>query len=307
MRPVVRGIRNPGEIRAFRERYQRFFLFGVYATRETRWERFRKDYDDNLKAFNQDDFNDGGEENEPYGQKVGNCFYESDVVLSNDRHISTIGNKDFNELKSMFETYVDLVKKPLSSRQPVRADETLMAMGYAASQRSSCLKRKVGALIVRDGVVLSSGFNEVPGEERPCSDEFGECHRERLSKDLLGELKNEVSLPADKEDNVGRLLKKRARMLDYCRALHAEESAILNLARSGGSVPLETCTMYTTTYPCRLCARKIVGVGLKQLVYFEPYPDPEAVAILRRVRGMRTEVSQGVTFRAYFRVYGEQR
>jgi deoxycytidylate deaminase len=88
--------------------------------------------------------------------------------------------------------------------------------------------------------------------------------------------------------------------------LHAEENAIVNLARNGRSVPLERCTLYTTTYPCRLCANKIVNVGIKRLVYLEPYPDQEAKKILEH-GAVRDEFFEGITFKAYSRVYGEKR
>lgn len=304
---VVRGIRNPGEIHAFRERYHDcFFLFGIYASRNVRWEREKSVYDRDEKSFDEDDLNDTGEGNEDWGQRVGDCFYESDVVFSNDRQITAIGNEDFKALMAKVTQYVDLVREPLTKRQPIRPDEALMAMAYAASQRSSCVKRKVGALIVREAAVISSGFNEVPGQQRPCYGEFKQCLRDQLSGELLGDLIREEPVLEKKKETIKRLLKKHARMLDYCRALHAEESALLNLVRSGAGAPLDTCTMYTTTFPCRLCANKIVSVGLKRLVYFEPYPDPESRAILDG-GGVKAEFFEGVTFRAYFRIYGEQR
>jgi len=92
-------------------------------------------------------------------------------------------------------------------------------------------------------------------------------------------------------------------MLDYCRALHAEESAILNLVKHGTSAPLSKCTLYTTTYPCRLCASKITELGIGRVIYVEPYPDEASKAILRGI----DEFFQGVTFKAYFRIYGEEK
>ena len=64
-----------------------------------------------------------------------------------------------------------------------------------------------------------------------------------------------------------------------------EENAIVNLARNGRSVPLEECVLYTTTYPCRMCANKIANVGIKQVVYLEPYPDQRAKFKFRPFRG----------------------
>ena len=89
--------------------------------------------------------------------------------------------------------------------------------------------------------------------------------------------------------------------MDYCRALHAEENAILNVARVGASAVLPTSTLFTTTYPCNLCANKIAQVGIKHIVYFEPYPMEEAKKILAD-KGVEQEPFEGVTYNGYFRL-----
>jgi len=109
-----------------------------------------------------------------------------------------------------------------------------------------------------------------------------------------------------KEANIKGLFRKEFKILDYCRALHAEENAIVNLARNGRSVPLEECTLYTTTYPCRMCSNKIVNVGIRQIVYVEPYPDEAAKSILKNA-DVKTQFFRGVTFKAYSRLYGEEK
>ena len=96
-------------------------------------------------------------------------------------------------------------------------------------------------------------------------------------------------------------------MLDNCRALHAEENTILALARNGNSTPLSECTLYTTTYPCQLCANKIISVGIERIVYLEPYPQQAAQVILGNAIGVKQECFEGVTYRAYFRLYGERK
>jgi deoxycytidylate deaminase len=101
-------------------------------------------------------------------------------------------------------------------------------------------------------------------------------------------------------------IRHRFRRLDECRALHAEENAIISLARNGRAGPLKECTLYTTTYPCRLCANKIVNLGLGRVVYLEPYPDEEAKVILKN-GGVEDEFFEGVTFKGYSRVYGEKK
>lgn len=304
---VIDSIRNPYEVRELREFSRNFFLFGIYADKERRWARVREKYRGDSVEFSRDDQNDIGEDNPTYGQRVGDCFYEADIALTNDLDFTEVGNEAFESYNAEVLRYVRLVQEPLRSLQPIRRDEPLMAIAYAMSQRSSCRKRKVGAIIVdRDGNVISSGYNEVPAHEKPCTQVYKTCHRDWLTARFLQKLNEQVPEVAPKEADIKLLFRKEFKILDYCRALHAEENAIINLARNGRSVPLEECTLYTTTYPCRMCSNKIVNVGIRQVVYVEPYPDEESKSILKNA-DVKTQFFRGVTFKAYSRLYGEEK
>ena len=304
---VIDSIRNPSEIRRFREDSRNFFLFGVYADKEIRWARVKHIYNDNRREFDKDDINDTGEDNLPHGQRVGDCFYSSDILLKNDEPFAEINNEDFNKFAGRIGEYVNLVSSPLSRQRPIRQEEALMAAAYAISQRSSCMKRKVGAIIV-DPLenVISSGFNEVPANEKPCEKKYNSCYRDWVCSKFFEDLKTKIPEVVGKEAELNGLFRKRFKILDYCRALHAEENAIINLARNGSSVPLDQCTLYSTTYPCRMCANKIVQVGIKHIVYLEPYPDIQAKTILQKNLVM-DDFFEGVTSNAYFRLYGEEK
>jgi deoxycytidylate deaminase len=302
---AIESIRNPDEIHFFREKSQRFFLFGVYATKEKRWDRVRTKpiYNGDKKKFEEDDDRDTGRESPPYGQRVEDCFAESDVVVSNEDNFALVGNTPFKGFQGKIENFVQVISKPLTKRQPTQV-ESLMAAAYTMSQRSSCLKRKVGAVIVDDeGNIVSSGFNEVPRHGRPCFDDYKKCGRTVFWEDFAADLKREYPNEGEK---ILKRFRQRFRILDNCRSLHAEENAIINLARNGGGVSLDRCTLYTTTYPCRLCANKIVNLGIKRVIYLEPYPDPEAKVILEK-GGPKDEFFEGITFKAYSRVYGEKK
>ena len=78
--------------------------------------------------------------------------------------------------------------------------------------------------------------------------------------------------------------------------------AILNVARFGNANMLLTATLYTTTYPCNLCANKIAQVGLKKIIYFEPYPVVEAKSILDN-REIKQIPFEGITYMSYFRIF----
>ena len=303
---VVDSIRNPEEVHFLRRFSANFFLFGVYATKARRWERVKSAYQGKQRDFDEDDERDTGRRSAPAGQRVEDCFAEADVAFANDEDFAVVRNEPFCDFQKKVEGYVELVSNPLSRRQPTLS-ESLMATAYTISQRSSCLQRKVGAVIVDDaGNIISSGFNEVPREDRPCSKEYGKCGRAR-DWEKFGDLLREQS--PNSEETCQSLLervRREFRMLDHCRALHAEENAIVTLARNGRSVPLDQCKLYCTTYPCRQCANKIVNLGIKHIVYCEPYPDPEAKLILQ-AGGVTDEFFEGITFKAYSRIYGERK
>ncbi len=303
---IVDSIRNPDEVHWLREQFPNFFLFGVYATKDRRWERKELDYGGNKRSFDEDDERDTGRTSDKHGQRVEDCFAEADVVFSNDEDFRVPGNESFNSFAGKVKSYVDLVSKPLSRRQPMQI-ESLMAAAYTVSQQSSCFKRKVGAVIVdSDNCIISSGFNEAPRHSRPCAKLLGGCQRtlewEKVSTDLAAE----VPVLAGDSSAVMACLKRNLKILDRCRALHAEENAIVSLAKNGGSSRLGECVLYATTYPCRQCANKIVNLGLKRVVYLEPYPDQEAKEILRD-GNVQDEFFEGITFKAYSRIYGEKK
>lgn len=303
---VVDSIRNPAEVHRLRELLPNFFLFGVYATKDCRWQRTQQVYNRDRKAFDEDDERDTGRQSEGFGQRVEDCFTEADVVFSNDEHFTTVGNVPFGDFKGKVKSYVDLVSEPLSRRQPTLA-EALMAAAYTVSQRSSCLKRKVGAVIVDgDGTIISSGFNEVPRHYRPCVDEYGKCGRAVVWDRVTDVLAQKLREWPGERDSIVQALRQEIRILDCCRALHAEENAIVSLARNGRSVPLGECTLYTTTHPCRLCANKIVNLGVKRVIYLEPYPEQEAKVILAD-GGVEDQFFEGISFKAYSRIYGEKK
>lgn len=296
---VVDSIRNTHEVKALKSEFSDFYLFSTWADKETRWNRISKKYNNNRSAFDEDDKKDKDEKIEN-GQQITLCYQMSDIIILNIENIAnTNTNTDaFKKLNSIVNKYINIIEgneKFMPSEQ-----ETLMSMAYANSMRSSCKQRKVGALIVDEYAnVFSSGYNEVPNTELPCSNQYGECYRKHLRNEINNSIENEIKDPILSK-KIEEVVKNKSKMLDYCRALHAEETAIVNMARLSVSVDLSKSTLYTTTYPCNLCANKIAQVGIKKIVYFEPYPQDEAKEILKS-----SEVKQipfdGVTFNGYFR------
>ena len=121
-------------------------------------------------------------------------------------------------------------------------DKRYMRMATIWSENSYCARRKVGALIVKNKMIISDGYNGTPaGFENICEDDNG------------------VTKPY---------------------VLHAESNAITKLARSGNSS--EGATLYVTASPCIECAKLIIQAGIKRVVYAEKYRLEEGLDLLRR-------------------------
>lgn len=123
-------------------------------------------------------------------------------------------------------------------------DEYFMEMAELARKRSTCLRRGVGAVIVKDNRVIATGYNGVPKGIRHCEE--------------TGCLRQQLNVPSGK-------------MHELCRGLHAEQNAIIQAACMGSSI--EGGTLYCTTQPCVICTKMIINAGIKRVVIKESYPD----------------------------------
>lgn len=294
---VIDSIRNTHEIELLQNTFSSFFLFAVWASNETRWKRIKGRYSGDISKFEEDDSRDKSEKIEN-GQQITLCYQMADFIILNEKEIHSPEDGQFAKLRTITQRYVTLIEK--KEVFCPNEEETLMAMAYANSMRSSCTQRKVGALIVDDtGNIFSSGYNEVPSSEQSCKLAYGKCYRKYVREDVDNTLRQEVGDDKTAE-KVSSIIKSKYKILDLCRALHAEENAIINMTRSGVSTNFGKATLYTTTYPCNLCANKIAQVGIKTVIYYEPYPQKEAKEILA-VHGVRQQPFEGITYNGYFR------
>jgi len=294
---VIDSIRNTHEIEKLKKTFPQFYLFAIWASKDTRWERVQDKYNRVLPSFEKDDNRDKDEKQEN-GQQITLCYQMADFIILNEEKIHSQKSDTFKKLKAIVEKYIGLIEKTMVYEP--NEEETLMAMAYANSMRSSCSQRKVGALIIDEyGNVFSSGYNEVPVLERSCASVYGMCYRKYLRKDIDDKIKSELS-DEKMATKVSSIVKNNSKMLDYCRALHAEENAIVNMARLSVSADYSKATLFTTTYPCNLCANKIAQIGIKKIVYYEPYPQEEAKKTLAEHKVEQIPF-QGITFNSYFK------
>lgn len=297
---IIDSIRNPAEIRYIDNKYANFFLLGVNADMEVRWERVKEKYGGNQGEFTVDEQRDK-EGTDEYGQQVEQCFERADYVIINDKEIHN-GNNNDNLMNSQVDRFFKLTRH---ERLFPNDMETAMTIAQAASLRSSCEKRQVGAAIVDELCsVVATGYNEVPPKSESCVDMCGECYRGSLRKQFRASV-SEILKDVEKTELVCKYYKGNVKLMDYCRALHAEENAILSLVRNGSVQAISRMCLYTTTFPCNLCANKIASIGIKSVVYCSPYPMKEAKETLQK-NGVTMTAFSGITYRGYFKLEGRK-
>jgi len=131
-------------------------------------------------------------------------------------------------------------------------DDYFMEIAEVVATRSTCIRRRVGAILVKDKRILATGYNGAPAGIRHCA-EAG-CLRERME------------VPSGERH-------------ELCRGLHAEQNAIIQCALHG--VNLQGATLYSTTQPCVLCSKMLINAGIKTIVFQGSYPDELSLNLLR--------------------------
>ena len=130
-------------------------------------------------------------------------------------------------------------------------DEYFMTLANEVATRTTCMRRAVGAVIVKDRRILATGYNGVPTGMRHCAE--------------TGCLRQQLGVPSGQRHEI-------------CRGLHAEQNAIIQAAKLG--VSIQDATLYCTHQPCVICAKMIVNSGISRVVYREGYPDEFARQML---------------------------
>jgi len=136
-------------------------------------------------------------------------------------------------------------------------DRYFMEIALLVSTRSTCVRRKVGAVLVKDKRILATGYNGSPSGLAHC-EEVG-CLRQRLD------------IPSGERHEI-------------CRGLHAEQNAIIQAALHG--VSIKGSKLYSTTFPCIICSKMLINAGIKEIIYGEGYPDELSASLLEEA-GMR--------------------
>lgn len=288
---LIRSLKTPEEVSTLRDLYgDRFVVFSAYAARDTRVDHLaRLIADSSLSRKNESQSRakaeklvatDEAEEADEFGQNVRGAFPLADFFVD---------ARSPAALSSSIERCLDIFfGDPF--RTPSR-DEISMFHAHAAALRSAELGRQVGATVATsNGVLIATGTNEVAkrggglyweGDEHDDRDfrrgeDTNEVRRGRLVEELIARMREEGWLkPKYAKVDANRFLAvfddtRLASLIEFGRAVHAEMAALMDAAMRG--VGVQGCTLYTTTFPCHLCARHVVAAGIERLVYIHPYP-----------------------------------
>jgi dCMP deaminase len=122
--------------------------------------------------------------------------------------------------------------------------EYFMAITHLVAKRSTCLRRQVGAILVKDKRILATGYNGAPAGLKHCEE--------------VGCLRENSAIPSGERH-------------ELCRGLHAEQNVIIQAARHG--ITIKGSILYCTNKPCVICTKMIINAGIKKIYYEEGYDD----------------------------------
>jgi cytidine deaminase len=282
---VLDSLKHPEEVRTLRRVYRdRFLLLSVHSPTGIRLARLETKIARSVgrpqdsSAFAEEAISlmkrDEWDERKVWGQQVRDTFTEADAYVST--HPTGALERGIRRFLRLY------FGDPFIT--PTR-DEYAMFHAHAAALRSADLSRQVGASVAtQDGDVVAVGCNEVPkaggGQywEGDASDkrdfQLGYDSNAKAREDALNEaaatLSEHFEISIHGEEMASALAGTRlSNITEFGRPVHAEMSAILDAARRGVT-PLG-CFLFSTTYPCHNCARHIIGAGIKEVIYREPY------------------------------------
>ena len=146
-------------------------------------------------------------------------------------------------------------KKKIPVHKRPSWDEYFLEMAELVSKRSTCLRRSVGAVLAREKRILATGYNGAPSGLKHCIE--------------IGCIRQKLKIPSGERH-------------ELCRALHAEQNALIQASLHGISV--KGATLYSTTQPCVICAKMLINAGIKEIVITQGYPDKMAMSLLKQAK-----------------------
>lgn len=146
------------------------------------------------------------------------------------------------------------MKKNNSDKRP-SWDEYFLEVADLVSKRSTCVRRRVGAVLVKDKKILATGYNGAPSGVKHCID--------------IGCLRKKLNIPSGQRH-------------ELCRGLHAEQNVLLQAALHGTST--KDSHLYITNQPCMICAKMLINAGIREIIISDGYPDQLSDKFLKEAK-----------------------
>jgi len=320
---TIDAIRNPFEAYFFHQRYSGFYLLSINTPNEERLNHLRKSHkysEDQIIALDKKEYPEKLSGEDIYiSQNIQKCIELSDIHLNNpDRN-----EFNNNELSSQLFWYVSLILHP-GLVNPTSIERG-MQLAFSAKLNSGCISRQVGAVVTDNNYSIKAvGWNSTPEGQTPCllksaselldgGEESVYSSYERTDEKLQNVMSCTYSGAISSENLKGR-------KISYCfkdiqnkiedeknqvhtRSLHAEENAFLQVAKYGGEA-VQGGFLFTTASPCELCSKKAYQLGIKKVIYIDPYPGISKEHILSS-GSLKPDLIlfRGAIGRAYHRLY----
>jgi len=259
---VIDSIRNTGEISELRKlstlnsQLSTVFILGVDAPAKLRYQRLcqRKRLGD-TKTFTEFMETEKKENSSnKFNQQISHCMKLADKVIINDSSL-----KQLHKRIDSFLSAIENSRLPLTTHySPVPRpswDKYFLKLALLVAERSTCRRHHVGAVIVRDKRLLTTGYNGAPAGVKDCLE--------------LGCLREELGIPSGTRQEI-------------CRAIHAEQNAIIQAGLYG--INIEGATIYCTHTPCTLCARMLANAKIKRYVTCGTYADKSFCSLFNEAK-----------------------
>lgn len=320
---TIDAIRNPYEAYFFHQRYSGFYLVSINTPNEERLNHLRESHkfsEDQIKSLDNKEYpNKLSGQDIFISQNIQKCIEISDIHLNNpDRQLF-----NNNELSSQLFWYVSLILHP--GLVTPTSIERGMQLAFSAKLNSGCISRQVGAVVTDHNYSIKAvGWNSTPEGQTPCilksaselldggkEQVYSSYERtnEKFQKVMNCTYSTAVSSPNLKGRKVSYCFKDIQNGIEneknqvHTRSLHAEENAFLQIAKYGGE-PVQGGFLFTTASPCELCSKKAYQLGIKKVIYIDPYPGISKEHILSS-GALKPELIlfRGAIGRAYHRLY----
>lgn len=326
-RIVIDAIRNPLELVYLRDQFSAFYAIAITTKDADRKQRLlngsvshkdidaidRKEYaKKSLTSY--ENF---------VSQNIKDCIQKSDIFFANPGE-TTEFDESIRQLRAQVVRYVSLMLRP-GLLTPTK-EERCMQLAFVSKLNSGCISRQVGAAVTdRSHSIKAVGWNDVPKGQVPCllrdvgallgpgdADAFSDYEKtDKRLRDHLGKkfdrrqtLKTSsgLSCPFCFKDAFNEINDNDNNQV-HTRSLHAEENAFLQLAKYGNS-GIEGGILYTTASPCELCSKKAFQLGIKTIIYVDPYPGISSSHVLASGTGRPDlKLFSGAVGHAYHRLY----